>query len=376
LDERTRLAEALHYRAFALFGEGQTEEACAFYEAHATFIRQYADPMILALALALWGNSLMRARGDFATAKTLLEESLAIGKRQKDPHATQFSYMLLGFWAMQQGDYTTAMHYQQEALTWQRQTVGRRGQGAVAMRNMADIARLQGDHAQARLWYNEALALLRASGDHGRAAGVLVGLGYLAVQQGDLEQAATRCTEGLSILQTQGEQARSDGIAYYLAGYAELRRAQGRVTQAVCLLASDALRPVARGYTLPVSRIDYERTLAAARAQLSEADFNGAWEAGKALTVEEAMTLALSEAEPITATTSTSLSDKPQMFGLTPRSREVALLVAEGLSNREIAEKLVLGERTVESHVSNIFNKLGFTRRAEVRRWVKEKGLK
>jgi non-specific serine/threonine protein kinase len=60
---------------------------------------------------------------------------------------------------------------------------------------------------------------------------------------------------------------------------------------------------------------------------------------------------------------------------LTAREREVASLVAQGMSNREIAESLVIGERTVESHVSSIFNKLGFTRRAEVRRWVKEQGL-
>jgi DNA-binding CsgD family transcriptional regulator len=62
--------------------------------------------------------------------------------------------------------------------------------------------------------------------------------------------------------------------------------------------------------------------------------------------------------------------------GLTPREREVAHLVAEGKSNREIAETLVLSERTVENHVGNILMKLGFDSRAQVAVWVVEKGLR
>ena len=62
--------------------------------------------------------------------------------------------------------------------------------------------------------------------------------------------------------------------------------------------------------------------------------------------------------------------------GLTRREREVAALVAEGKSNREIAETLVLGIRTVEGHVSNILGKLGFTSRTEIALWAMEIGLR
>jgi DNA-binding NarL/FixJ family response regulator len=61
--------------------------------------------------------------------------------------------------------------------------------------------------------------------------------------------------------------------------------------------------------------------------------------------------------------------------GLTRREREVAVLIAQGKSNRAIAELLVLGERTVDGHVSNILGKLGFTSRAQIAAWVVEKGL-
>jgi DNA-binding CsgD family transcriptional regulator/tetratricopeptide (TPR) repeat protein len=61
--------------------------------------------------------------------------------------------------------------------------------------------------------------------------------------------------------------------------------------------------------------------------------------------------------------------------GLTEREREVAALIAQGTSNREIADRLVVSERTVESHVANILFKLGFASRAQVAAWVVEIGL-
>lgn len=64
-----------------------------------------------------------------------------------------------------------------------------------------------------------------------------------------------------------------------------------------------------------------------------------------------------------------------RMASLTPRERETAGLVAEGLSNRQIAERLVISERTAETHVQNILTKLGFNSRAQVAGWVSRQGL-
>jgi len=61
--------------------------------------------------------------------------------------------------------------------------------------------------------------------------------------------------------------------------------------------------------------------------------------------------------------------------GLTAREREVAALIAQGKLNREIADKLVVGERTVETHVGNILSKLGFASRSQIAAWSVEKGL-
>ncbi len=64
-----------------------------------------------------------------------------------------------------------------------------------------------------------------------------------------------------------------------------------------------------------------------------------------------------------------------QFGGLSSREREVAVLVAQGCTNREIATSLVVSERTAEAHVSNILGKLGFTTRAQIAAWAVEKGL-
>jgi DNA-binding CsgD family transcriptional regulator len=61
--------------------------------------------------------------------------------------------------------------------------------------------------------------------------------------------------------------------------------------------------------------------------------------------------------------------------GLTEREREIATLIARGLSNHEIAKALVLSERTVATHVSNILAKLDYTTRAQIAAWASEKGL-
>ena len=61
--------------------------------------------------------------------------------------------------------------------------------------------------------------------------------------------------------------------------------------------------------------------------------------------------------------------------GLTGRERQVAMLIAQGKSNREIAEMLVVTVRTVEAHITRILDRLGFKSRTEIAAWAVSKGL-
>ncbi len=74
-------------------------------------------------------------------------------------------------------------------------------------------------------------------------------------------------------------------------------------------------------------------------------------------------------------TTSVGRIAKQAFGGLTEREREVVMLIAQSKSNREIADALIVSERTVETHVSNVLFKLGFTSRIQIAAWVIERGL-
>ena len=66
---------------------------------------------------------------------------------------------------------------------------------------------------------------------------------------------------------------------------------------------------------------------------------------------------------------------KQEFGGLTKRERQVAAVVAQGLTNQEIADELVVSLKTVEAHVTRILSKLGFSSRAQIAAWAVDKGL-
>jgi non-specific serine/threonine protein kinase len=98
------------------------------------------------------------------------------------------------------------------------------------------------------------------------------------------------------------------------------------------------------------------------RQALGEERFGAARQRGVDMSVAEAIAVARNEtaAPPARAVPAR----------LTKREQEIAGLVAQGLSNREIAERLVLAKRTVDSHIEHIFTKLGFTSRAQIATWI------
>ena len=97
------------------------------------------------------------------------------------------------------------------------------------------------------------------------------------------------------------------------------------------------------------------------------------------MTEEQAVGYALSEVEEQDAPTLLA-APEPQPSPadesserLTAREQEVALLVARGLTNRQIAEELSISGRTVENHIGKIFKKLGFSSRSRIAAWVAQR---
>jgi DNA-binding NarL/FixJ family response regulator len=96
------------------------------------------------------------------------------------------------------------------------------------------------------------------------------------------------------------------------------------------------------------------------------------------MTAEAAIAAALAPTRPPATTraaTGPAQNANHALTALTPREQEVAALVGRGLTNRQIAAALVIGEGTVATHVVHILNKLGYSSRAQIAVWASEHGL-
>ena len=170
-------------------------------------------------------------------------------------------------------------------------------------------------------------------------------------------------------------------IAACLEGRAGIAAEEGQLSWAVHLWgAADALRETIR---VPISRIEraeYERSIATARTHLGEKDFAAAWEGGRLMTPEQAIT---SKAEAIIGPVAASVSSSSSTYhaastypvGLTAREVEVLRLVARGLTSGEIAMELKISEKTVAHHLTHIFNKTSSENRAAAAAFAIRHGL-
>jgi DNA-binding NarL/FixJ family response regulator len=106
--------------------------------------------------------------------------------------------------------------------------------------------------------------------------------------------------------------------------------------------------------------------LAAALAQSGEAAWAAAWSIGHGMTLDAALTYARQEMKPDAVELAATPPAGAARATLTPREREVAAMLARGLTNSQIATQLRMAPRTADSHVSHILHKLGFASRADV----------
>jgi non-specific serine/threonine protein kinase len=227
------------------------------------------------------------------------------------------------------------------------------------------------DHAdRARKLLERSLAYGREVG-RWLAAWPALDLAELLIEQGDHASSRGLLREALMTYRDAGGPL---GVARSLEGCARLAASTGKAIQAVRLAgAAAALRSAAQTPMSPPERIALERHLPAARASLGSQGTSVAWGEGQSLPPAQAIAEALDVLE---ASDSGAHEPSPIRTGpLTPREREVAALVAGGLSNRAIAAQLVITEATTERHLRNIFDKLGLTSRAQLAVWSHEHGL-
>jgi non-specific serine/threonine protein kinase len=364
-------------RAQALLGagtlawrQGDLAAAQAHLDESAALWRGQGGRHGLAEALHVLGHVRFDQR-DLAAARDLFEESLEEYRRAGDTTGGLPLLGDLGLVAYHEGDHDTAGRILEESLALYREH-GLKDRVAGALNTLGDLAQLAGDGQRASGRYEESLALWRELRGAPGIASALHKLGQVSRSTGDLATARARLAESLALQQELGNK---QGIGECLAGLAATTAAAGDPERAARLFAASAALLEAIGVPLaPVDQVALHRDLEATRARLGAPAWEQAWAAGAALSTEDAISLALADDDP-PAGTAGPTGGEAGPGRLSPRERQVSQLIAQGLTNRQIARALSISEKTVGSHVDHIMTKLDLRSRTRIAVWAIQHGL-
>jgi DNA-binding CsgD family transcriptional regulator len=297
------------------------------------------EKVVMSEVLVLFAQAEM-SRDNAARARTLLEEGLTIFRAFGNTWGIALVLSLLGRLALQWGELSQAEAFLADGARLASE-VGDRRNVARSRLMLAGLAAQRGDYAVARLWYAEGLSTALDIRHTSLIASGLKGLGCVVAAQGLFTCAAV------------------------LWGAAE---------------------PLRESRSVAIPKDFYERMVAVVYSQLGASAFSQAKAQGYTLTPEQAFAWyesfppqasqipqqaqAVSGSSPIVPTRPASYPD-----GLTAREVEVLRLVAQGLSNAQVAEHLIISPRTVNWYLTSIYSKLGVNSRSAATRYAIERHL-
>ncbi|MGI8686225.1 MAG: helix-turn-helix transcriptional regulator [Acidimicrobiales bacterium] len=372
------LARGLARRASLCTGLGRVDEAHALLERSAAVARRASDSEAHASVLIGLGNAAFH-RGDSWPAETLLSEGLRLAAERWHEPEMAMGLAGLGMVAHGQGDAGIADEHFREALARARRS-GARGAATTALRGLARLALERGDPVTARRHLEDALAGT-GQGAAGRVA-LLCALGQVAAAEGDPAGAQASVRDAIEAgqgrprhlggaLLAMGNLVRRNGdhvaaswsFCDAMAAFEAACAPRGTVDALEALAGTAALS----GQHLHATRLfgaaatartgnrfarfapespHFDEDVALLREHLSSEDFDGAWREGAALSLPGAVALARQGAG-------------ESWDRLTKAERAVVALVAEGLTNRQVGERLFISRHTVQTHLAHVFAKLG-----------------
>jgi predicted ATPase/class 3 adenylate cyclase/DNA-binding CsgD family transcriptional regulator len=382
LGDTSGVASCLHLLADIAWGRWNLEVARALAEESLMLVREVGDKRSVAYLLYHLGG-LAVEQGEYARGRDLLTESLTINRELGDTRMIAVALIKLALsYRLSEGDLGQAHTLLDESLALSRE-VGDQLSIATCLQLSGMLALDAGDAASARLLNEQALALFQEMKQQDGIALSLCALAAAATAEGDYARAQSLYAECLGVTRVSGAGDRWT-IGPGLEGLAAVVAAQGSYAWAAHLWgAAEALRE-ALGVPLPlVERASYARAVAAARAQLGERAFAAAWAKGRTMSPEQALAAAAREREALPASiqpeersSSPATTPLPHYPGdLTRREVDVLRVVAEGLTNEQVAERLVISARTVDTHLTSIYSKIGVSSRSAATRYAIEHHL-
>jgi non-specific serine/threonine protein kinase len=371
LGDRALAADALRHLAMLAGGREDHDEARRLAEISLRLFEELDDKWGVAAVSRLLGFQAAGYVGfrrsdrvDLDLAARLLDRSLTLAREIDDRRGMAWSLDGLGSVLWNEGNRQQAEATYAEALVLFRE-VGDRMGIAQGLRRLALASARRGELAHARTLADEGLALAEELGVPFILADLSLGKAELALGVGDVTEAEAHGRRALQLEHRINDRPGMADCVDILARGAAARRRWRRA--ATLLEAAAALRASSRTVLPTLEQEELDRLSATVRAALGESAYTRVLEAAGVMEAHEIVSFALDDSpQPGPPAGSPVPAEDP----LTEREREVAALVARGSTNREIAGTLFLSERTVESHVQHILNKLGFRSRVQIAAWA------
>lgn len=323
------------------------------------------------------------ARGDFTQAGMLAEESLALFRESGNTWGMAFALHHLARGKFLQGMVATAQELAAESLAFFRE-VGDKGAIAYALTLLGQVALYQGDDVKASILLEESLALQKELEDRWGLAQSLSFAARVTAFQGDYAKARALYLQSLDLLGDVGDKrliaSCLEGLAYTAV---QVPGVQGRMQDrkpsrkemywAVRLLgAAEQLRKAIGAPLSPIELASYKQIVITTRSQLGDTAFKATWREGQNMLSAGASHMVIDqlmqEQDSIPVRTT-------YPAGLTRREVDVLRLVAQGLTDAQIADELVLSTRTVSTHLRSIYRKLSVSSRSSATRFAVEHQL-
>jgi predicted ATPase/DNA-binding CsgD family transcriptional regulator len=412
--EEPVLAKALVSAGKLAFQQGDYQRAETLARESQALFGKMRDTRGVASALEILGMVSWN-KGNLSSAHTLLEEALALYKLTNDKEGMVNSLFNLAWLARGQGDYNQARALCEESLALSSdlgylrgvadakllmaqilfdtqvaqnivrlqvesvldlyRQVGDKEGIAACYHLLGQITLLQGDFEEARSWFEQSVEQHKELGHLAGMAWAVSGLARVAFTQGDLIEAYRSYEESLALARALGDQ---ELLVNCMEGLAMVVSMQGKHVWAAQICgAAEVLRETIGQPHAPAERMMYENAIKDVHRHLDEQAFAAAFEGGRLMSpdqvLQERVSITLLPPAPSTPVARKMLKSDPA--GLTPREVEVLRLVAQGLTNEQVASQLVISPRTVDTHLTSIYGKIGVSSRSAATRYAMEHHL-
>ncbi|MGW5112256.1 protein kinase domain-containing protein [Nocardia sp. NPDC004123] len=309
------------------------------------------------------GTVLAATQGDLESAAALAEQSHAFAEQDPTPMTQALASYTDGFLALYIGDLARAFSPLERAIdVFSSNRQGYLYVGALTF--LGQVHALQGDTKRAIECQEQVLSITEACGESLFRPISLWGMGFAVWRQGRRQRAQELLEQALRVNRRTSSPLVA---ALSLEALAWTVGAGGDAERAAVLMgaAKELSRFMGSAAGIVAGSLPYHDACdRSARAALGARRFHAAVQKGQAMGMDEAVAYAVGE-QP------TETTPGPDV-GLTKRERQVADLIAQGLTNKQIAIKLTISQRTAEGHVEHILTKLGFTSRAQIAAWITE----